>query len=70
MGAGSPGANGSEAGAAGAGSAPEGSVRVNDSGAAVAVSGSSWSCTALAALMMSKSLVYKSKRARYLCDQR
>jgi hypothetical protein len=41
VGAGSPGADGSEAAAAGAGSAPEGSVQVDDSGAAVAVLGSS-----------------------------
>jgi hypothetical protein len=70
VGTGSPGADGSEAAAAGAGSAPEGLVRVDDSGAAVAAFGSSWSCTTLAALMMSKPLFYKPKRARYLCDQR
>jgi hypothetical protein len=33
------------------------------------VAGSSWSYTALAALVMSKSLSYKSKRAGYLCNQ-
>jgi hypothetical protein len=60
--------DGSAAAAAGAGSTLEGSVRVDDSGATVVVSGFSWSCTTLAALMMSKSLLYKPTRARYLCD--
>jgi hypothetical protein len=69
MGADSPGADGSGAGAAVAGPAPDDSARVDDSGAEVVVASSSWSCTALAALMMSKSLLYKLKRAGYLCDQ-
>jgi hypothetical protein len=41
MGTGSPGAEGSEAAAAGAGSVLEGSARVDGSGAAVAMLGSS-----------------------------
>jgi hypothetical protein len=65
----SPGADGLGAGAAVAGPALEDSARVDDSGAEVVVAGSSWSCTALAALMISKSLLYKLKRAGYLCDQ-
>jgi hypothetical protein len=70
VGATSPDVDGSVAGAAMAGPPPEGSVRVDDSGAAVVVLGSSWSCTALVALMMTKSLLYKSNRSRYLHDQR
>jgi hypothetical protein len=66
VGADPPGADGSGAGAAVAGPAPEASARVDDPGAEVVVSGSSWSCTALAALMMSRSLLYKSKIAGYL----
>jgi hypothetical protein len=69
VGAASPGADASGAGAAVAGPAPEDSARVDDSGAEVVVARSSWSCTALAALMMSESLLYKSKKAEYLCDQ-
>jgi hypothetical protein len=64
VGTGSPGADGSEAAAAGTGSALEGSARVAGSGAAVAAPGSIWSCTALAALMISKTLSSKWARAR------
>jgi hypothetical protein len=59
VGTGPPGAKGSEAVAAEAGSAPEGSARVDGSGAAAVVPGSSWSCTALAALMISTTLFSK-----------
>jgi hypothetical protein len=70
MGAGPPGAEGSEVAAVGAGSALEGSARVAGSGAAVAAPGSIWSCTALAALMISKTLLSKWARARSSSDRR
>jgi hypothetical protein len=66
MGVDPPGVDGSGAGAAVAGSAPEDSTRVIDPGAKVVVAGFSWSCTALATLMMSSSLLCKSKRAECL----
>jgi hypothetical protein len=65
-----PAADGSGAGAAVAGPTPEDSARVDDPGAEVVVSGFSWRFTALAALMKSSSLLYKSKRSEYLlCNQ-
>jgi hypothetical protein len=65
-----PGADGSGAGAAVAGPAPEDSAQVDDPGAEVVMAVSNWNCTALAALMISSSLLYKSKRAGYLlCNQ-
>jgi hypothetical protein len=70
MGTGPPGAEGSGAAAAEAGSAPEGSARVDGSRAAAAVPGSSCSCTALAALMTSTTLLSKWARARSSSDRR
>jgi hypothetical protein len=65
-----PGADGSGAGAAVASPALEDSARVDDPRAEVVVAGFSWSFTALAALMKSSSLLYKSKRAEcLLCNQ-
>jgi hypothetical protein len=60
VGTGPPGAEGSEAAAVGAGSTLEGSARVD---------GSSCSCTALAALMTSKTLLSKWARARSSSDR-
>jgi hypothetical protein len=51
------------AGVAVAGPTPVDSARVDDPGAGVVVAGFSWSFTALAALMKSSLLSYKSKRA-------
>jgi hypothetical protein len=64
VGTGSPGADGSEAAAAGPGSAPAGSARVAGSGAVVAAPRSIWSCTALAALTISNTLLSKWASAR------
>jgi hypothetical protein len=65
-----PGADGSGDGAAVAGPVPDDSSRVDDPGAEVVVAGFSWSFTALAALMKSSLLLYKSKRAEcLLCNQ-
>jgi hypothetical protein len=65
-----PGADGSGVGVAVVGPAPEDSARVDDPGAEVVVAGFSWSFTALAALMKSSPLSYKSKRAEcLLCNQ-
>jgi hypothetical protein len=65
-----PEADGSGAGAAVAGPAPEDSARVDDPGVEVVMAGFSWSLTALAALMKSSPLSYKSKRAEcLLCNQ-
>jgi hypothetical protein len=61
VGTGPPSAEGSEAAAVGAGSAPEGPARVDDS---------SCSCTALAALMTSKTLLSKWARAGSSSDRR
>jgi hypothetical protein len=70
VGAGPPGAEGSEAAAVRAGSALEGSAQVAGSGATVAAPGSIWSCIALAALMISKTLLPKWARAGSSSDRR
>jgi hypothetical protein len=70
VGTGPPGAEGSEAAAVEAGSAPKGSARIDGSGAAAAVPGSSCSCTALAALMTSKTSLSMWARARPSSDRR
>jgi hypothetical protein len=70
VGTGPPGAEGSGAAAVEAGSVPEGSARVDGSGAAAAVPGSIWSCTALAALAISKTLLSKWARAKSSSDWR
>jgi hypothetical protein len=69
VGTGPPGAEGSKAAVVEAGSASEGSARVDGSGAAAAVPGSTCSCTALAALMTSKTLLSKWARAGSSSDR-
>jgi hypothetical protein len=64
------GADGSGAGAATTGPALEDSARVDDPGVEVVVAGFSWSFTALAALVKSSLLSYKSKKEEcLLCNQ-